>query len=88
VTLVAVTKTFSVEAVAAVVAAGVRDVGENRVQELRQKRPALDALDLRPAWHLIGHLQTNKIKTALQVSDTIHSVDSLRLAEAISGISG
>ena len=84
VTLIAVSKTFPAEAIAAAVAAGVRDIGENRVQEAEGKRAALDALGVRPVWHLIGHLQTNKVKTALQVFDILHSVDSLRLAETLS----
>ena len=84
VTLIAVSKTFPAEAIAAAVAAGVRYIGENRVQEAEGKRAALDALGVRPVWHLIGHLQTNKVKTALQVFDILHSVDSLRLAETLS----
>lgn len=84
ITLIAVTKTFPAETVAAAVAAGLRDIGENRVQEAEAKRPALAALAPPPAWHLIGHLQRNKVKTALRLFDILHSVDSLTLAEAIS----
>ena len=82
--LIAVSKTFPPAAIAAAVAAGARDIGENRVQEAEGKRAALDTTGVRPVWHLIGHLQTNKVKTALQVFDILHSVDSLRLAEALS----
>ena len=93
VTLIAVSKTFPTEAVAAVVAAGVRDIGENRVQEAAAKRAALEhasgsaaavsAPPARPVWHLIGHLQTNKVKTALQTFDILQAVDSVRLAETV-----
>jgi hypothetical protein len=64
-------------------AAGLRDFGENRVQEASSKVPGLG--DLAGAtWHMIGHLQTNKVKFALELFDIIHSVDSLHLAEEIS----
>lgn len=77
VTLVAVTKTFPPEAVSAVIAAGATDVGENRVQEARDKKPAVEG----PArWHLIGHLQSNKAKDAVRLFDVIHSIDSIGLA--------
>ncbi len=84
VTLIAVTKGFPPEAVRQAVAAGIGDIGENRVQEAAAKRPALADLAEGVTWHLIGHLQTNKVKTALTLFDIIHSVDSLHLAEAIS----
>ena len=82
VTLVAVTKTHPADAVRAVLAAGVADVGENRVQELEEKvgEVGRDAI----GWHLIGHLQRNKAGKALPLFDLIHSLDSLRLAEALS----
>jgi pyridoxal phosphate enzyme (YggS family) len=82
VTLVAVTKTHPADAVRAVLAAGVADVGENRVQELEEKvgEVGRDAI----GWHLIGHLQRNKAAKALPLFDLIHSLDSLRLAEALS----
>lgn len=81
VTLVAVTKTFPAEAVSAAIAAGATDVGENRVQEARDKKPAVDG---GARWHLIGHLQSNKAKDAVRLFDVIHSIDSLELAEKIS----
>ena len=84
VTLIAVTKGFPPEVVREAVAAGVRDLGENRVQEAQAKIPALPDLPANVSWHMIGHLQTNKVKTVLNLFDTIHSVDSLRLAEEIS----
>lgn len=84
VVIVAVSKTFPATLVAEVCRAGLTDIGENRVQEAAAKIPQVEALGSHPRWHLVGHLQTNKVKTALRLFDIIHSVDSLRLAEAIS----
>ncbi len=84
VTLVAVTKGFTSEVVREGAAAGLRHFGENRVQEAQAKLPQLTDISPRPTWHMVGHLQTNKVKTALGLFDIIHSVDSLHLAEAIS----
>ncbi len=79
VTLMAVTKTFGADAVDAVWRAGVQDVGENRVQEALDKM----ALATVPArWHLIGHLQRNKVRAA-EAFELVHSVDSARLADAL-----
>lgn len=77
--IVAVTKTHGIEAVAAAKDAGIADVGENRVQEAIAKMTQTDAA---VRWHLIGHLQRNKVREAGRFS-LIHSVDSERLAEAI-----
>ena len=82
VTLVAVTKTHPAEVVQAAIRAGVADVGENRVQELEQKVPTVGREAVR--WHLIGHLQRNKVAKALPLFDLLHSLDSLRLAQALS----
>ena len=82
VTLVAVTKTHPAEVVQAAIRAGVADVGENRVQELEQKVPEVGRGAVR--WHLIGHLQRNKVAKALPLFDLLHSLDSLRLAQALS----
>jgi pyridoxal phosphate enzyme (YggS family) len=80
VTLVAVTKTVPVQVAALLPELGVRDLGENRPQELWRKAAVLPA----PVrWHLIGHLQRNKIERTLWQVDMIHSVDSLRLLEAV-----
>ena len=84
VVIVAVSKTFPPALVAEACRAGLTDIGENRVQEAAAKIPQVEALGSQPRWHLVGHLQTNKVKTALGLFDIIHSVDSLRLAEAIS----
>ncbi len=84
VTLIAVTKGFPPAAIREAAAAGIRHFGENRVQEAQAKLPPLAGLSAAVTWHMIGHLQTNKVKTVLELFDTIHSVDSLHLAEAIS----
>ena len=78
--LVAVSKTMPPEAVREAVAAGVRMLGENRVQEAREKIAACPGL---AAWHLIGHLQSNKAKLAVGLFDLIQSLDSLHLAEEL-----
>jgi pyridoxal phosphate enzyme (YggS family) len=80
VTIIAVTKTHGPEAVQAAWDAGIRDVGENRVQEALRKMPDVTA-PMR--WHLIGHLQRNKVKSLDQFS-LLHSIDSARLADAVS----
>lgn len=80
--LIAVSKTKSPEAVREAYEAGQRDFGENYVQELVSKAEALrDLSDVR--WHMIGHLQTNKAKQVLTVVHTVHTVDSVRLAEEL-----
>ena len=79
VAIVAVTKGFGVEACREAIAAGLRLLGENRVQEALPKMDAVNGAQ----WHLIGHLQTNKVKQAVGRFALIQSVDSPRLAEAI-----
>lgn len=81
VTLIAVSKTKPVEMLKDAYDAGARDFGENKVQELLEKIPAMPR-DVR--WHMIGHLQRNKVKSIVGKVFMIHSVDSLRLAEEIS----
>ncbi len=83
VTMIAVTKTVDAAVIETAVGLGIRDLGENRVQEASKKIRQLAHLQPRPTWHLIGHLQTNKVKSALELFDIIHSVDSLELAEHI-----
>jgi pyridoxal phosphate enzyme (YggS family) len=82
--LIGVSKTFPADSVIAAVAAGLTDIGENRVQEAVPKAAEAAAVGAHPSWHLIGHLQTNKVKAALQLFACIHSVDSVHLAEALS----
>jgi pyridoxal phosphate enzyme (YggS family) len=90
VTLIAVTKTHPLDAVQAAYQAGVRHFGENRVEEGRLKIPGFgewlaagSPAAHRPTWHMIGHLQSRKAADALAYFDTIHSVDSLKLAERL-----
>jgi pyridoxal phosphate enzyme (YggS family) len=82
VTIVAISKSFPPEAIEEAAAAGIAHIGENRVQEAAAKIASLHHLPV--TWHMVGHLQTNKAKTALELFDIIQSVDSLRLAEALS----
>jgi hypothetical protein len=84
VTLVGVSKTFGPGLVADAVRAGLTDLGENRVQEGIPKAEALAAVGLQPNWHLVGHLQTNKVRKALEAFSVIHSVDSEKLLRALS----
>ena len=79
--LIAVSKTFPIESVRAAYEAGQRDFGENRVQELLQKMDA--GADLPIAWHLIGHLQSNKARKAAERVPVIHSIDSLDLLRRV-----
>jgi PLP dependent protein len=79
--LVAISKTFPAECVREAYDAGLREFGENRVQEAAGKKPALADLDI--AWHLVGHLQTNKARTARELFQWVHSVDSVRLAQKL-----
>ena len=81
VTLIAVSKTKPVELLQEVYDAGARDFGENKVQEIMAKYDKLPS-DIR--WHMIGHLQTNKVKYIADKVYMIHSVDSVKLAEVIS----
>jgi pyridoxal phosphate enzyme (YggS family) len=83
--LLAVSKTVPAGAIREAYDAGLRDFGENRVQEASAKRGALADLDI--TWHLIGHLQTNKAKAARELFHWVHSVDSSRVAERL-GSSG
>ena len=79
--LVAVSKTKPLSMLQEAYEAGIRDFGENKVQELMDKIPSMPE-DVR--WHMIGHLQTNKVKYLVGRVAMIHSVDSLHLAEEIS----
>lgn len=95
--LLAVTKSVEVDVIRVLIELGVTDLGENRVQQLTQHAAMIEETLKRrrvlepdrecrsPAWHLVGHLQRNKIKAALRCAGTIHGVDSLRLAEDLSG---
>lgn len=79
--LIVVTKTWPADVVQQVVDAGTRILGESRLQEAQHKVPEVAGT---VSWHLVGHLQRNKVKQALPLFDLIHSVDTLRLAKEIS----
>jgi pyridoxal phosphate enzyme (YggS family) len=81
--LIAVTKTVGIETIKEAIDAGLRIFGENRVQEAQKKISLLTAHCSLIQWHLIGHLQKNKAKYAVQLFDLIHSVDSVWLAEEL-----
>ena len=91
--LIVVTKTAAPPAILEVLRTGLCDFGENRVQHLKQIADEVDAFQAAEAaeghpprkinWHMIGHLQRNKVRQTLKVCNTIHSVDTLRLAEEI-----
>jgi pyridoxal phosphate enzyme (YggS family) len=81
VTVVAVTKGQPLEALHAARDAGLTVIGENRVKEASEKWEAVGSLGL--DWHLVGHLQRNKVRTALKMFGLVHSVDSLRLAQTV-----
>jgi PLP dependent protein len=83
--LLAVSKTFPVETIQQAVDAGQTLFGENKVQELLAKQPALSS-QLR--WHIIGHLKSNKVRKCLPLVEAIHSVDSIELARDINRIGG
>src|SRR5437667_4526792 len=95
ITLVAVTKTAGLEQIREILSLGVTDLGENRVQQLAQRAAQLNeflqrrqafgdtAVPEKLRWHMIGHLQRNKVKQVLPVVSLIHSIDSLRLAEEL-----
>ena len=81
--IIAVTKTHGAEVVKEAWDAGLRIVGENKVQEAAWKKPASVT---GPMWHLIGHLQSNKVRKALELFDFFHSVDSVSLADRMNAI--
>jgi pyridoxal phosphate enzyme (YggS family) len=80
ITIIAVTKTRPIAYIAEAVKGGLTSLGENKVQEIRDKYPLVSEA---VSWHMIGHLQSNKVKYIIDKVDLIHSVDSLKLAETI-----
>jgi len=84
ITLVVVTKEVGVSAIRAAFDCGIRDFGENRVQEAEDKIVQLSDIRSEVTWHMVGHLQSNKARTAVDLFDIIHSVDSVRLTEVLS----
>jgi len=85
VTLVAVTKTYPASDVLHLAALGVRDIGENRDQEAAPKAAAVAAAGATVRWHFVGQLQRNKCRSVVGYADVVHSVDSVRLAQALAG---
>jgi pyridoxal phosphate enzyme (YggS family) len=86
ITLIAVSKTVGPGPVQQAVDAGIRNLGENRVQEASEKTPLVGGSGLH--WHLIGHLQSNKARRAVATFDTIHTVDSIELAGHLDRLAG
>ena len=86
ITVIAVTKTVDCERAKEAVSAGLNNLGENRVQEFMNKYEKMDNSDI--SWHIIGHLQTNKVKYIINKVKLIHSLDSVALAEEIDKRSG
>jgi pyridoxal phosphate enzyme (YggS family) len=84
ITLVVVTKEVGVSAIRAAFDCGVRDFGENRLQEAEDKIAQLSDLKPDVTWHMVGHLQSNKARAAVELFDIIHSIDSVKLAEILS----
>jgi pyridoxal phosphate enzyme (YggS family) len=84
VVLIGITKGVGVEKVIEACQAGLTDLGENRVREALEKMAALDSAGLRPRWHFVGHIQTNKARDAAKHFAILHSVDSVRLAKSLS----
>lgn len=80
VTLIAVTKNHDVDMMREAIDLGVNEIGENRIQEASEK---FATLERQVKWHLIGHLQTNKVKSAVKIFNLIHSIDSEHLANAV-----
>jgi len=86
ITIVAVSKSRTIEQIAEVIQAGITDIGENRLQEALIKYNQLRAMgyELRAIkWHMVGHLQRNKVRDAVKIFDLVHSVDSIHLAQEI-----
>ena len=83
ITIVGISKSHPAQFASEAVAAGLIDLGENKVQEAAEKIPLVNP---RPLWHLVGHLQTNKVKKAVEIFDLIQSIDSLEVAEMISSV--
>lgn len=86
----AVSKTVEPARIRQAIEAGVRVLGENRVQEAAAKIPVLEDIVVKHnvEWHLIGHLQSNKVRAAVELFSTIQSVDSLKLAARLDGLAG
>jgi hypothetical protein len=80
ISIVAVTKTVTSQRIEQAIANGIKIIGENRIQEAKKKFPIIGST---VQWHMVGHLQTNKVKDALKIFSLIHSLDSIKLAQEI-----
>ncbi len=78
--LIAVTKTFPVDVINQAINSGIKSIGETKVQEAKKK---FEEIGKKVEWHLIGHLQSNKVKDAVEIFDMIHSVDRMKIAKKI-----
>ena len=79
--LVAVTKTFSVDIINKAIDLGINSIGETKIQEAKKK---FEQIGRKVEWHMIGHLQSNKVKDAVEIFDVIHSVDRMKIAKKVS----
>jgi PLP dependent protein len=84
ITLVAVSKTMPIELITAAMAAGLMDFGENRIEEAEAKIRALNQQTVHPRWHMIGHIQSRKVKDIVPFFNIIHSVERLKIAQKVS----
>lgn len=82
VTVVAITKAHPLAAIEAALAAGIRDIGENRIEEMEEKVAALGRAAAH--WHMVGHVQSRKASRAVALADLVHSVDTVRLGQKLS----
>jgi hypothetical protein len=89
ITLVAVSKTKPVAAVLEALNSGVQHFGENRVEEATDKIPMVnERANIKPTWHMIGHIQSRKAKLVTPLFDMVHSIDTLKIAEKLSQLAG
>jgi hypothetical protein len=84
ITLIAVTKTFDSSLIKEIIRLGIKNVGETKVQETERKQKELSELSNKVKWHMIGHLQSNKVKDAVEIFDMIHSIDTIKIAKKVS----
>jgi pyridoxal phosphate enzyme (YggS family) len=85
ITLIAVSKTMPIDLIQAALEAGIQDFGENRVEEAENKIPAFHAnVNQAPRWHMIGHIQSRKVKSILPLFDVVHSVERFKIAQKLS----
>jgi len=81
--LICVTKSATPDQIKEAISCNITDIGENRIKDAHLKYCKLGSLSDKVKWHMVGHLQTNKVRDCLEIANTIHSLDSKRLAEAL-----